>query len=433
MQNLTIWLNRMVKGIMATSCVISLQLAKAQEAPKLSLTEAYDLALKNYPLIKQRELVKQTAEINIDNLSKGYLPQFAINGQSTFQSEVTKVTLPTAGVTIQPLSRDQYKIITEANQLLYDGGNIKQRKQLQELNADTEQQGIEVELYKIKERINQVFFGILYLDDQRIQAELVKQDIQSGIKRVSAQVQNGTAFRSNIDLLNAESLKTDQRIIDLTATRKGYLEALGLFLNRPLPENTQLEKPMLNNFVADDLIARPELKLFSSQVKLADHQRKLIQSKNLPTAGFFVQGGYGKPALNLLKNEFDFFYVGGLRLSWSLGGFYTKKKELQLVEVNKQMVDVKKETFLLNTNTQLKQQKAEVDKMQQLVTTDDRIVELLTRVKEASKAQLENGVITTIDYLQTVNQEDQSRQTKLTHQLQLLKAQVDYQTISGKQ
>src|SRR6188474_3302084 len=109
MQNLTIWLNRMVKGIIITSCVINLQLARAQEVVKLSLNEAYDLALKNYPLIKQRELVKQTAEINIDNLSKGYLPQFAINGQSTFQSEVTKITLPTAGVTIQPLSRDQYK------------------------------------------------------------------------------------------------------------------------------------------------------------------------------------------------------------------------------------------------------------------------------------------------------------------------------------
>jgi outer membrane protein TolC len=137
--------------------------------------------------------------------------------------------------------------------------------------------------------------------------------------------------------------------------------------------------------------------------------------------------------LNMLTNDFDLYYIGGVRFNWSLSNLYTKKKEKELVEINKRAVDIQKETFLLNTNTQLKQQQSEIDKLNQLVATDNDIISLRQEVKDAAKAQLENGVITANDYLREVNAEDQARQSRITHQLQLLQAQINYQTISGKQ
>jgi outer membrane protein TolC len=404
----------------------------AQELKKLDLQQAYELSQKNYPAIKQKDLIRQTSAINIENLQKGFLPQVTISGQASYQSEVTKIDVSLPGFSFNPPGKDQYKLLADVSQLIYDGGLTKEQKTLQQLTSSVEDQKVEVELYKLKERINQIYLSTLYLDEQLRQVDLIKADINTGIKRVDAQVQNGVAFKSNLNMLKAELLKTDQRAIDIKASRKGLMDALAIFLGQPLDENVELEKPAMIEAITND-ITRPELKLYSNQTKLIDQQNKLINAKNLPAASLFVQGGYGKPGLNQLKNSFDYYYIGGIRINWSLGGLYTKKKEKELVEVNKKSVDIQKETFILNTNTQLKQQGSEIDRLQKLVVSDNEIIILRKSVTDAAKAQLENGVITANDYLKEVNAEDQARQSLITHQVQLLQAQINYQTISGKQ
>ncbi|MBK7562323.1 MAG: TolC family protein [Chitinophagaceae bacterium] len=408
-------------------------LSMAQTGQPLGLQKAYELARQNYPLIKQSDLIKQSKDITVDNLDKGFLPQFSLSGQATYQSAVSGVEIPIPGISIATVNKDQYKFLADINQLIYDGGVIKDQKRVQELNAETEQQKLEVELYKLKERINQLFLGVLFLDEQRKQVDLIRTDLNAGLKKVEAQVNNGVAFKSNLNVLKAEILKADQRMIELNATRKGLIDVLGLFINQSLPENIQLEKPLVETAVINNEIQRPELKLFSMQEKLIGGQIKLIDSKNKPRAGFFLQGGYGKPGLNFLKNEFAFFYTTGLRLNWNFGGLYTKQNEKNLVALNQKSLTVQKEVFLLNTGTQLKQQQSEIDKLQKLIATDQEIIDLRIKVKEAAKAQLENGVITANDYLREVNAEDQSRQSLITHEIQLLQAQINYQTISGKQ
>ena len=413
------------------NCSLLIINSSAQEP--LSLQRAYDMAQQNYPLIKQRDLIKQTTGYTVDNLSKGFLPQISFSGQATYQSEVTGVKIPIPGISIASVNKDQYKFLTDINQTVYDGGIIKSQKELQSLNAEMEQQKVEVELYKLKERINQLFLGVLFLDEQMKQVDLVKTDLNNGIKRVEAQVDNGVAFKSNLNVLKAELLKADQRIIELESSRKGLIDVLSLFINQNLPENTKLETPQAIAPGIAAEIQRPELKLYSTQQKMLGGQFKLIDSRNKPKAGIFLQGGYGKPGLNLLKNEFAFFYTTGVRLNWSFGGLYTQKNEKKIIEVSQKTVDIQKEVFLLNTNTQLKQQLSELDKLQKLIASDGEIIDLRIKVKDAAKAQLENGVITANDYLREVNAEDQARQSLITHQVQLLQAQINYQTISGKQ
>jgi outer membrane protein TolC len=403
------------------------------QSQSLSLQKAYELAQQNYPLIKQRELIKQTSEYSEENLGKGFLPQINLSGQATYQSAVTQVKLPAPGIFIEPLSKDQYRILGDVNQLIYDGGVIKQQKGIQYLSDEVEQQKIEVELYKLKERINQIFLGVLFLDEQLKQVDLVRSDLNNGITRVEAQVNNGVALKSNLNVLKAELLKTDQRAIEIKSSRKGYIDVLSLFINQSLPENIKLEKPTVAGSVLSNDIQRPELKLYSTQEKLLGGQYKVIGSRNKPKASLFFQGGYGRPSLNLFTNDFDFFYTTGLRLNWSIGGFYTEKREKKIIELNQKTIDIQKEVFLFNTNTQLKQQQSEFDKLQKLIATDNDIIDLRIKVKDAAKAQLENGVITANDYLREVNAEDQARQSLITHQIQLLQAQINYQTISGKQ
>jgi outer membrane protein TolC len=415
------------------SMMVFSNLVSAQTVERLTLAQTYDLAQKNYPAIKQKELVRRTADITVENLQKGFFPQFTVNGQATYQSDVTGFNVSFGGINIKAPDKDQYKVIADLNQMIYDGGVIKQQKVAAQLNADVQQQQVEVELYQLKDRINQVYLGILFLDEEIKQADLTRQDILSGIKRVEVQVANGVALKSGLNQLKAELLQNDQRTIELKESRKGLIRTLALFLNQPLNEETIVfERPVVNVTIESG-ISRPELKLYNEQANLILHQDKLITTKNLPRVSLFAQGGYGKPGLDFLKNESVWFYTGGIRFTWPFGGLYTIKKEKQQTEISKEMVDVEKETFILNTSTTLKKQQSEIEKYLQIAGRDEEIIDLREQVKKASLAQLENGVITADDYLRMVTEESQARQSLIIHRIQLLQAQINYQTTLGKQ
>lgn len=403
---------------------------KAQTTGTLSIEECYKLAQLNYPLIKQQGLISKSKEFSISNASKGYLPQFSINGQATYQSDVTEIPFSIPNLEVPEFNKDQYKIYGEATQVIYDGGNIKGQKESIEANSAVESQQLEVDLYKLKDRINQLFFGILMLNEQIAQTETVKKDIQSGLDKTNASIANGAALKSSGDVLKAELLQTDQRTVSLKASRKAYLIMLSQFANQTIDENTHLVKPARVTMLSEN-ISRPELSLFDFQKKSYDAQDKLINAKNLPKLNLFVQGGYGRPSLNMFNNKFESYYIGGIKLSWSLGGMYTIKKEKAIVRVNQKMLDVKKETFIYDTNLQLKQEKEETNKLEQLVNSDSEIVALREKIKTTSLAQLENGVINSNDYLREVNAEDLARQNQLLHDIQLIMSQYNQQTTSG--
>ncbi|MFT3702451.1 MAG: TolC family protein [Agriterribacter sp.] len=392
-------------------------------AQTLTLQDCYTLAKQNYPLAKQHDLIKKSGAYSVENIATGYLPQININGQATYQSEVTQVPIKVPGIDIPTISKDQYKLYGEVTQVLYDGGVIKQQKKLQDANTTLEEQSLEVELYKLNDRINQLYFGILLVDEQLKQTALTKADIQNTLKKTEAAIANGTALKSNADVLKAEILKIDQKAVELKAMRSAYGDMLSLFINGPVNETTQLQKP--EPLLSTNEINRPELALYEKQAKLFDAQEKMIGAKNLPKLGLFVQGGVGKPALNMLSNQFEGYYLGGVRLNWSLSGFYTAKKERYILDIKKKNTDIQKETFLYNTNMVVKQQKTEADKWNALLQTDDDIITLRTSVKTTAAAQLENGVITGSDYIREVNAEDQAKQNRILHEIQLLQTQYN--------
>jgi len=413
--------------MMLLGCIsVTLQ---AQVLQSLSLDSCYVWARLNYPTIQQLQLITNSSQYAIENAAKGFYPQLSINGQATYQSDVTQVPIKLPGLNLPVISKDQYKLYGDISQTLYDGGAIKLQKDLIQANATIEKQTIEVELYKLKERINQIYFGILLVNEQLLQSELLHQDLMRGSERTRSAIANGISLKSNADILQAEILKLGQRVIELKSMRKAYLDMLGLYIHRQLDEQTVLKSPA--SPVLLSTIKRPELLSFDYRNKLLDIQRRQIDARSKPKIGLFVQGGYGRPALNMLNNEFDFYYIGGVRLNWSLSGLYTSKNEKTILIVNHQLLEAQKETFLLNTNLILQQQNAEITKLEELIKADDEIITLRNKIKNTALAQLENGVINTADYLREVNAEDQSKQTRLLHEIQLLLARYQQQVSSG--
>ncbi len=404
--------------------------AKSQALQQLTLSEVQQMAAANFPLIRQKQLVLQTAQLTIENLQKGILPQINVSGQATYQSEVTSLPIKIPNINIETPSKDQYKIVTDVSQLVYDGGAIAHQSKLQHLNALVEEEKVEVELQKLRERINQLYFGVLLTDEQVKQVSIVSIDLHAGIKRVEGQVQNGTALRSNLSVLQAEQLKNEQRRIELRATRKGLLNILSLFINKTISPEAVLQIPLVN-MPSADLSLRSEMRLFQLQDSLLGSQQEFISIKNKPRVSLFAQGGYGRPGLNFLKNDFEFFALGGVRVNWMLGNLYTSKREKELVNINRRTIDVQKDNFVLNTNATLQQQQSEINKMQELVALDEQIIQLREQVKQSAGAQLQNGIITASDFIREVIAAEAARQSLVLHQLQLLQAKINYITTTG--
>ncbi len=401
----------------------------AQEIRRLQIDSCFEMAKRNFPLINQLGLLQQSKDFSIDNANKAYLPQVSINGSATYQSDVTKLPIAIPSMSIPSLSKDQYKAYAEVNQALTDMFLIKDQHRLIEANNKVESQKIEVELYKLRDQITQLFFGILLVDAQIKQTNLMKSDIENGIQQIESAVRNGTSTRSNLSKLQAELLKVQQRETEQRAAKKAYLQMLAYFIGKPLSADVELIAP--SGSIEDNAINRPELSLFQNQEDAIAIQNQLLYNRSLPRFSAFVQGGVGRPGLNMLNPDMQGFYIAGLRLNWNLSSLYTYKNNKKNIDISRQLLEKQRETFLFNVDLTLLQQKAETNKYQKLIDTDNEIVQLRELVKKATAAQLKNGVASTYDYMTAVTEEDQARQNMVLHQIQLQLSQYNQKITIG--
>lgn len=398
---------------------------------QLTLEDCNEKARINYPLIKQKDYISKTKDYSVSNVWNGYFPQIIISGQATYQSDVTSLPISFPGISIDKLTQDQYKIYADVTQTIYDGGIMSSQSGLQNSLAEVDDQKLEIELLKLNERVNQIYFGILFLDAQLLQIDFVKNDLNASLSKLNAAFENGTTLKSDVDVLKAELLKANQKEVELNSSRIAFIQMLGLLINQPLDESIKLEQPVLMGISSEVEINRPELKLFSSQQNMIESQDGLTVSKILPKASLFFQGGYGKPSLNMLGNEFDWFYITGAKLTWSLSSLYSYGNESEINELNKKNVEAQKQVFLLNTNILIKQQLQEIDKLKKMIEMDKSIIDLRTSVKESAQAKLDNGVVTSNDFIRELNAEDTAKQNLEIHKIQLLLAQYNYKITTG--
>lgn len=403
----------------------------AQSARTLTLEQCYDLLAKTSPLAQQKALTITAGNLAEKNLNLKWLPQADLNGQATYQSDVTSVPIKLPNLAIDEPSKDQYKGTLDLVQPVFDGGVTGTQKKIQRATTNIESQKVEVDLYQLRSRVNTYFFTALLMDENIRIMELTKADLENNIRKVSAQAANGIATNSNVDVLKAELLKVSQRIIEYQANRKSAIEMLEVLTGSPIDANASFVKPaMLAD--KDETISRPELKLFDYQKQQFRLQSRLIQAKANPKVSLFGTGGYGRPALNMLKNEFQWYYLGGVKLSIPITGQFTRQREMKVMRMQEQIVEKQREAFLSNNRQLQVQQKNELEKYGQLIGSDAEIVGLRTKIKENASVRLANGIITSSDYITELNAENQAMLAQKLHEVQWLQAQYNYKLIIGK-
>lgn len=395
---------------------------------QLSIDECYEKARANYPSIRQYDLIEKSRQYNLSNAGSGYLPQISISAKGSYQSEVT--SLPIAIDGIEGLRRDQYGATIDVNQTIWDGGVVRAKKESIRSLSEVDKKNVDVELYSLNERINQIYFGILLFDAQLEQNRLYNEELQRNFDRVNNSLKNGTANKADLDAVMVEQVSSNQKRSQLIHSKTAYVGMLAALVGEKLPTDIKLVKPEDVTQV-DTTNNRLELQLFDAQKKNLEVQNSQITAELMPKFGAYVTGGYGRPGLNMLTNKFSPYYVAGLKLSWNISSFYNVKNSRRLVQNNIAAVDVKEKTFLFNSNIDIATKLSEIDKYRDQLKYDDQIISLRNSVKLAAEAKMANGTISGTDLMREVTAEELAKQDKIYHNIELLLAQYNLKYLTN--
>ena len=403
--------------------------ASAQQI--LTLDECYILAEKNYPLAKQTALLKEKTNSEIKILEKEKLPKLDLNAQATYQSDVIQFPLQIPNSNIEPPNKDQYRATLDANQLIYNGGNIAANTRLKTAELSAKQQQITVNLYTLKSRVNQSYFSILLFQEQEKLLLSKMEQLQARLKEVATGVKYGALLPASQQMLQAEIFKLEQQLSQNKFDKKKALDNLSLLLSQNLDSASILEKPeILVTLIS--ISERPELKLFELQRNQLETSKEVISTNNYPKILGFAQAGYGNPGLNMLDNSFQDFYMVGLKLNWNILDWGKTKEQKQAVDISKEIVSTEKETFLLNNKIQLKDTESDVGKYEEMLKKDAEIIELREQVLQATTSQLQNGAITSSEYITELNNLYEAKIDQQLHEIQLALVKANYKVIKGE-
>ena len=389
-------------------------------AQMITIEETQSKAEANYPAIVRYDLIERTKNFNIANANKAYLPQGTLSVQGTWQSDVTSIDLDIPGLEIPSIDQDQYKLVAELNQLIWDGGKISAQKKNIEAEATLEKKLLESEIYTLRERVNNLYFGILLMKGQLNQHGILEKELRRNYDNVKVYVQNGVANEGDLNVVKVEQLKASQQRIHLESTLEAYIRMLSVLIGEELDGNMVFVKPDPGNTVTSSVINRPELQIFEAQEHNIETQRSLLNARIRPTIGAFAQGGYGKPGLNTFDNDFSPYFLGGVRFSWNFGNLYTLKNDKKKMDLQKLSVNSQRETFLYNLNIVIPQQQIEIEKFRKTMKDDNEIILLQSQIREAAEVKVENGTMTVSDLMKEINAEEAAKQAKTLHEIQYL-------------
>ncbi|MBR4699737.1 MAG: TolC family protein, partial [Prevotella sp.] len=340
-----------------------------------TLEECQQAAERNYPLIRQRDLVGKLAELTVANIGKGWLPQVSASAQATLQSDVAtfpdemRAVYQQMGIDMKGLTKDQYRVGVDVSQTVFDGGAISRGKAVARQQGEVEAAQTEVSIYQVRRRVNEMYFALLLLDDQ-IQLNRDLQELLDGSERkLASMVKGGTAAECDLQNVKAERLNVAQQTTSLESQRRMLQSMLSVFCGM---EVTSPSKPLLGDALAESADGlRPEMRLFDAQLHLADAQEKALDAALLPKLGVFAQGFYGYPGLNMfddmMSREWSLNGLVGARLTWNIGALYTRKNDKAKIQLQRDLTETNRDVFVFNNRLEQIQQNENISRYRQLM------------------------------------------------------------------
>lgn len=399
-----------------------------------TLDECIGWAYDNYPQIKEMSLIEMTKGIDLKNAAYAWLPHLNISGKATWQSEVVEMPMDIPGMDIN-IPHDQYGLTAEFTQQLWDGGTSRSQKELAEAGAEVKKTQLETNLWSIRSRVQNVFLGIILIDKQLELNRLLRESLERSSEEVKSRMEAGVALPSDLDQVSVNILTCLQQRASLDADRKSYVKILGLLTGRDMTD-VELAVPQdAVNYVdegARDFETRPEMAFYTAQLKQNEFQRRQLNTLISPKLNLSLQGGYGRPGMNMLSGDFSGYFVAGLKLQWNIGALYTRGLDKRKVNADAQKIDLTRKSFILNSSVEAEQKNNAILKARDVLEKDSEIIGLRQRIRASGENQYREGTIKMNDYLSMLDEEYKAKANESMHEVQLMMAVYDMKNTIGK-
>lgn len=399
-----------------------------------TLDECIGWAYDNYPQIKEMSLIEMTKGIDLKNAAYAWLPHLNISGKATWQSEVVEMPMDIPGMDIN-IPHDQYGLTAEFTQQIWDGGTSRSQKELAEAGAEVKKTQLETNLWSIRSRVQNVFLGIILIDKQLELNRLLRESLERSSEEVKSRMAAGVALPSDLDQVSVNILSCLQQRASLDADRKSYVKILGLLTGRDMTD-VELAVPQdAVNYVDDgarDFGTRPEMAFYAAQLKQNEFQRRQLNTLISPKLNLSLQGGYGRPGMNMLSGDFSGYFVAGLKLQWNIGALYTRGLDKRKVNADAQKIDLTRKSFILNSSVEAEQKNNAILKARDVLEKDSEIIGLRQRIRASGENQYREGTIKMNDYLSMLDEEYKAKANESMHEVQLMMAVYDMKNTIGK-
>lgn len=408
-----------------TTCLLALTTIHGQ-----TLQECQQAAERNFPLIVQRDLIARTADATMASIRNAWLPQISATAQATLQSDVTawpsemQTLIGQMGLNLKGLKKDQYRIGIDVTQTVYDGGAISSQTEVARRQADVQAAQNEVNLYAVHRRVNEMYFGLLMLDEQiRLKCDL-RTLLESNENKLASKLTHGAVAESDYNKVRAERLAAEQQIDDLVAQRHTLARLLSTLCGIGVE---QVQKPTANQPSAAN--HRPELALVDAQLRLVDAQQRSLDAALRPRISLFAQGFYGYPGYNIfddmMHHRWSFGGMIGARVSWNIGALYNRRSDKTKLQLQRLQAENSRNLFLLDNQLDSMQHSENIDRYRKQAQADNEIITLRSKVRKAAESKLQHGIFDVDDLVKEINNENAARIQQAVHELQMLKEIYD--------
>ena len=403
---------------------------QAQET--ITLSDCQDMAREHAPRAADLELIRQMGDVSIEQAGTSWYPSLDLNGKLSYQSDVVTVALsdPLIPVSFPQVPHDQYSLNLDITQNIYDGGISKSRKVYEEAKTEADLQQVEVDLYGLKGKVNQFYFAILVLQENRRNLDIQIKNLEARYSVVQTAVTNGVLQETDLHVLEVEKLKVEQSIVEVESRKKSYMGAMRVLCGEGIMDDAVLEMPRFEE-VEYAGMNRPEQKLFDLQHASMERGKELAGRKRMPVLYAFGQTGYGKPGYNMLSEKWDYYYMVGAGLRWKIWDWNNSAREKQLIGFQQQVLENKRMAFDREMESMMVQEEARMEQYRKTMEMDRHILELQEKISSQAAVQLENGTMTATDYITELNKESLARIALATHQVLLMQSTANYLTIQG--
>lgn len=420
---------RRIGFIKRTLIISAMSINVISSMSQVTIDECIALAKENYPLYKQKELSYLEEDCNLKSNSLKWAPQLSLNGKATYQSEVVEMPFEIPGYDFD-ISHYQYGVTADLSQMIWDGGVTRNNSRMVRANAEVKRKQLEVTVYNLRERVENLFLGILLLDKQIEQNRIQFENLERKQKDVESCIGSGVAYKSDLDMVKVNMLNCRQQETELVNNKSAYVKMLGRLVGKDL-SGEKLVEPETDITEKTFEINRPELSLYDAQLSQNSIQAKELKTRMSPKFNFSFQLGAGHPGLNMLGNDFQPYYLAGIKMQWDIGSLYTFKSDRRKVDLQKKSIMSERETFILNTSLEMEEQLSVIDRIKKTIEMDDEIISMRERIKLAAEEQYAGGVIKMIDLMTIMTDEYNARLNKALHEIQLIMALRKYNNISG--